>query len=143
MPTEVCQIERIFGLTLWAFGANVTDAVRVDFYSDFTIRYGKENKEYTIKLQPYNDLRRLWLYPTESGSSNRLTIEKTGKNEYVANGQNYYGVYFQFANNIKLSASWKPIGATKDGSGNGLYGRNIWPFSGTLDGNGHALSQHL
>ena len=53
-------------------------------YSDFTIRYGKENKEYTIKLQPYNDLRRLWLYPTESGSSNRLTIEKTGKNEYAA-----------------------------------------------------------
>ena len=57
----------------------------------------------------------------------------------VANGQNYYGVYFQFANNIKLSASWKPIGATKDGSGNGLYGRNIWPFSGTLDGNGHTV----
>ena len=26
-------IERIFGLTLWAFGANVTDAVRVDFYN--------------------------------------------------------------------------------------------------------------
>ena len=57
----------------------------------------------------------------------------------VANGQNYYGVYFQFANNIKLSASWKPIGTTKDGSGNGLYGRNIWPFSGTLDGNGYTV----
>ena len=31
LPAEVCQIERIFGLTFRAFRANVTDAVGVDF----------------------------------------------------------------------------------------------------------------
>ena len=55
--------------------------------------------------------------------------------KHVAEGQNFAGVYFQFANDITLSSAWMPIGTTKDGSGNGLMGKNIWPFSGTLDGN--------
>ena len=55
--------------------------------------------------------------------------------ERVAEGQSFTGIYFQLANSISLSSGWKPIGTTKDGSGSGLYGKNMLPFSGILDGN--------
>ena len=60
--------------------------------------------------------------------------------ERVAEGQSFAGMYFQMANDISISGSWKPIGTTKDGSDNGLYGKNMLPFSGILDGKGYTLT---
>ena len=52
----------------------------------------------------------------------------------VADGYAFAGMYFAFANDISLTADWKPIGVTKDGGVNTKKGTNILPFSGTLDG---------
>ena len=60
--------------------------------------------------------------------------------ERVAKGQSFAGMYFQMANDISISGSWKPVGTTKDGSDNGLYGKNMLPFSGILDGNGYTIT---
>lgn len=60
--------------------------------------------------------------------------------ERVAEGQSFAGMYFQMANDISISGSWKPIGTTKDGSDNGLYGKNMLPFSGILDGKGYTIT---
>lgn len=59
--------------------------------------------------------------------------------ENVAKGYSFKGMYFQFANDISLSSGWTPIGTTKDGSTNTFNGKNIYPFSGVLDGNGHTV----
>ena len=53
-------------------------------YSDFVIRVGSKGKEYKVSFSLYNDLKRLWIYPSESGSSGRMDITKTGDSEYSA-----------------------------------------------------------
>ena len=57
----------------------------------------------------------------------------------VANGYAFAGFYFAFANDISLTADWKPIGVTKDGGVDTKKGTNILPFSGTLDGRNYTV----
>ena len=57
----------------------------------------------------------------------------------VADGYAFAGMYFAFANDISLTADWKPIGVTKDGGVNTKKGTNILPFSGTLDGRNYTV----
>ena len=59
--------------------------------------------------------------------------------EKAVQGYSFKGMHFQFANDISLSKSWIPIGTTKDGSENTFNGKNIYPFSGVLDGNGYTV----
>ena len=60
--------------------------------------------------------------------------------EKAVQGYSFKGMHFQFANDISLSKSWIPIGTTKDGSENTFNGKNIYPFSGVLDGNGYTVT---
>ena len=57
----------------------------------------------------------------------------------VADGFAFAGMYFAFANDISLSADWKPIGVTRDGDEDTKNGTNILPFSGTLDGRNYTV----
>ncbi len=57
----------------------------------------------------------------------------------VTDGFAFAGMYFAFANDISLTADWKPIGVTKDGGVNTKKGTNILPFSGTLDGRNYTV----
>ena len=57
----------------------------------------------------------------------------------VADGYTFAGMYFAFANDIALTADWKPIGVTKDGGVDTKKGTNILPFSGTLDGRNYTV----
>ena len=57
----------------------------------------------------------------------------------VADGFTFAGMYFAFANDISLTADWKPIGVTKDGGVDTKKGTNILPFSGTLDGRNYTV----
>ena len=57
----------------------------------------------------------------------------------VAEGSSFVGKYFAFANDISLSADWKPIGITRDGGEDTKNGTNILPFSGTLDGRNYTV----
>ena len=57
----------------------------------------------------------------------------------VADGYAFAGMYFAFANDISLTADWKPIGVTKDGGVDTKKGTNILPFSGTLDGRNYTV----
>ena len=57
----------------------------------------------------------------------------------VADGYAFGGMYFAFANDISLTADWKPIGVTKDGGVDTKKGTNILPFSGTLDGRNYTV----
>lgn len=61
-------------------------------------------------------------------------------------GISFNGVYFKMAANVTLPADWEPMGGFRDSSIIGTtydkadMGRNLYPFSGTLDGNGHTLT---
>ncbi len=55
--------------------------------------------------------------------------------EYVLGGDFLSGAVFKMANDIELPLDWEPIGENKGGSG-----RNLLPFSGTIDGAGHKLT---
>ena len=57
----------------------------------------------------------------------------------VTDGFAFAGMYFAFANDISLTADWKPIGVTKDGGVDTKNGTNILPFSGTLDGRNYTV----
>ena len=57
----------------------------------------------------------------------------------VADGFAFAGMYFAFANDISLTADWKPIGVTRDGGEDTKNGTNILPFSGTLDGRNYTV----
>ena len=57
----------------------------------------------------------------------------------VADGFAFAGMYFAFANDISLTADWKPIGVTRDGDEDTKNGTNILPFSGTLDGRNYTV----
>ena len=61
-------------------------------------------------------------------------------------GISFNGVYFKMAANVTLPADWEPMGGFRDSSIIGTtydkadMGRNLYPFSGTLDGDGHTLT---
>ena len=57
----------------------------------------------------------------------------------VTDGFAFAGMYFAFANDISLTADWKPIGVTRDGGEDTKNGTNILPFSGTLDGRNYTV----
>mgnify|MGYP004523653511 CR=1 FL=1 len=58
----------------------------------------------------------------------------------IKDGKSYKNKYFCLESDIKLPADWKPLGMLKEGAVNAGNGRNMLPFSGTLDGNGHTLT---
>ena len=60
--------------------------------------------------------------------------------ESVAKGVSFDGMFLRQERNITLPSGWKPIGVTKDGSNNIQSGSNLYPFSGTLDGNGKTVT---
>ncbi|MCI9045163.1 MAG: DUF4430 domain-containing protein [Peptococcaceae bacterium] len=55
--------------------------------------------------------------------------------EYVLSGDFLGGAVFRMANDIELPLDWEPIGEDKGG-----HGKNLLPFSGTIDGAGHKLT---
>ena len=55
-------------------------------------------------------------------------------------GMSFDGSYFKFTENITLPSDWAPIGALKNGEKNSWTGKNILPFSGTIDGGDHTLT---
>ena len=55
-------------------------------------------------------------------------------------GASLTGRYLQFANDITLDYEWEPIGALKPGTSTEDFGRNVNPFSGTLDGDGYTVT---
>ena len=59
---------------------------------------------------------------------------------YVKSGNNLFGYTFKMTTDITLPADWEPIGALKSGSADPNNGKNILPFSGTIDGDGHKLT---
>lgn len=58
----------------------------------------------------------------------------------IKSGKSYKNKYFRLESDIKLPADWKPLGMLKEGVTDAGNGRNILPFSGILDGNGHTLT---
>lgn len=60
--------------------------------------------------------------------------------EVNTDGLPFDGSYFKFTKNITLPENWTPVGALKSGESDPWSGRNILPFSGTIDGGGHTLT---
>ena len=58
----------------------------------------------------------------------------------IKSGKSYKNKYFRLESDIKLPTDWKPLGMLKEGVTDAGNGRNILPFSGILDGNGHTLT---
>ena len=58
----------------------------------------------------------------------------------IKSGKSYKNKYFRLESDIKLPADWKPLGTLKEGAADAGSGRDMLPFSGTLDGNGHTLT---
>ena len=52
----------------------------------------------------------------------------------------FIGRVLAFENDIELPESWEPIGCLKTGTTAENEGKNILPFSGTIDGKGHTLT---
>lgn len=58
----------------------------------------------------------------------------------VNNGNAMAGVYFKMTNDITLPADWTPMGKTIDGTNDIQKGANLYPFSGSFDGNGKTIT---
>lgn len=59
--------------------------------------------------------------------------------DQVAQGESFAGQYLKQMTDITLSDDWKPIGVTKDGRTNIQSGRNLYAFSGCIDGDGNTI----
>ena len=55
-------------------------------------------------------------------------------------GYSFAGMYFKLAADITLPDDWAGIGALKTGETSTRNGKNIWPFSATLDGDDHTVT---
>lgn len=55
-------------------------------------------------------------------------------------GFDFYGSYFSLKEDINLPSDWKPIGTIQPGSTSTGNGKYLWPFSGTLNGEGHTVT---
>ncbi len=58
----------------------------------------------------------------------------------IKGGKTYKDKYFRLESDIKLPSDWESLGMLKEGASDAGSGRNMMPFSGTLDGNGHTLT---
>lgn len=60
--------------------------------------------------------------------------------DYVAAGNSTVGRCYTFTTDITLPEDWKPIGVLREGATSSGKGKNILPFSGVINGNGHTLT---
>ena len=60
--------------------------------------------------------------------------------EDVAAGETYADTFFKLTDDIRLPENWEGIGALKEGASDPDKGRNIAPFSGIIDGDGHTVT---
>lgn len=79
------------------------------------------------------------------GTQDKPYLLKTAENlqnlnDYVASGQSAEGKYFEMTADITLPDGWKPMGVTIDGTNNIQAGKNLYAFSGTIDGKNHTLT---
>ncbi len=58
----------------------------------------------------------------------------------VDSGYTLEGRYAKLTSDITLDPGWEPIGALKPGTTAEEYGKNVNPFSATLDGDGHTVT---
>ncbi|MBR6950741.1 MAG: DUF4430 domain-containing protein [Oscillospiraceae bacterium] len=58
----------------------------------------------------------------------------------VNGGESFQGKVFRMTADVTLPSGWIPIGALVPGADTADSGRNIRPFAGTFDGQGHLLS---
>ena len=58
----------------------------------------------------------------------------------VNGGESFGGCTFAMTGDVTLPDGWTPIGALAPGSADGDGGKNLRPFSGTLDGDGNLLT---
>lgn len=58
----------------------------------------------------------------------------------VKEGNSLEGVFIRMTDDIELPADWDPIGVLKDGATGSNTGKNVLPFSGTFDGDGHTIT---
>ena len=70
------------------------------------------------------------------------TEDLTQLRDLVNAGNAMNGIYFKMTEDISLPANWTPIGCLKDKeSKKGIdEGKNLWAFSGNIDGNGKTLT---
>ena len=59
---------------------------------------------------------------------------------FVNGGISFEGQTIGLEADVELPAGWVPMGRTIDGTIDIQSGKNLWPFSGTLLGNGHTLT---
>lgn len=60
--------------------------------------------------------------------------------EDVASGETYAQTYLKLTNDILLPEDWEGIGTLAEGASDAGNGKNIAPFSGILDGDGHTVT---
>ena len=60
--------------------------------------------------------------------------------DYVAAGNSTVGRCYTFTTDITLPADWKSIDVLREGATSSGKGKNILPFSGVINGNGHTLT---
>ncbi len=60
--------------------------------------------------------------------------------EDVAAGETYAETFLKLTNDIQLPEDWEGIGTLKEGASDAGNGKNIVPFSGTMDGDGHTVT---
>ena len=60
--------------------------------------------------------------------------------ETVDAGENCSGKYFRLTTDLQLPEDWPGLGSLKKGTTGTGYGKNIQPFSGNFDGDGHKVT---
>ena len=60
--------------------------------------------------------------------------------DMVKEGNSLEGVYIKMTADIELPADWDPIGVLKEGETQTAQGKNVNPFSGIFDGDGHQIT---
>ena len=58
----------------------------------------------------------------------------------VKEGNSLTGVYLKMTADIELPEDWDPIGVLKEGETASAQGKNVLPFSGVFDGDGHKIT---
>ncbi len=89
-------------------------------YADDALWQGEGTKEEPYLIGSYEELAAL------------STAVKAGDDVSVA--------YFRLTSDIQLESGFEPVGALAEGEKSAASGRNIRPFSGELDGDGHTVT---
>ena len=58
----------------------------------------------------------------------------------VKEGNSLDGVFIRMTDDIELPADWDPTGVLKEGATGSATGKNVLPFSGIFDGDGHTIT---